>query len=183
MIKPEIPFIEFPSIARLAREAIATEKLDGTNAQVYIDDLGVSIHAGSRSRWITPDEDNFGFARWVDENAAELIKLGPGSHFGEWWGPGINKRGYKIPGSLFNTERWGDDATRPACCHVVPVLWRGMFDELDVHTICTKLKEGGSVAAPGTMNPEGIVVFHTKSRQLYKFTLDSNDKHKWETQP
>ena len=29
-------FQEFPKMARLAREVIVTEKIDGTNAQVYI---------------------------------------------------------------------------------------------------------------------------------------------------
>jgi hypothetical protein len=79
----------------------------------------------SRSRWITPDDDNFGFAAWVEANRDELLTLGPGRHFGEWWGSGI-QRGYGLPKgekrfSLFNVSRWGE--SRPACCHVVPVLY------------------------------------------------------------
>ena len=70
-------FQGFPKIARLSREVIVTEKLDGTNAQVLIGEDG-SIRAGSRSRWITPQDDNYGFAKWVAENEAELWKLGPG---------------------------------------------------------------------------------------------------------
>jgi len=80
-----IEFIEFPKMARLSRECFITEKIDGTNAQVHITDDG-EIYAGSRSRWITPQDDNFGFAKWVESNRDELIKLGVGSHFGEWWG-------------------------------------------------------------------------------------------------
>lgn len=38
-----------------------TEKIDGTNAQVYIADDG-RVVAGSRTRWISPEDDNFGFA-------------------------------------------------------------------------------------------------------------------------
>jgi hypothetical protein len=35
-----IEFQEFPKIFRLSREMIVTEKLDGTNAQVYVTDDG-----------------------------------------------------------------------------------------------------------------------------------------------
>lgn len=123
-----ITFEEFPKIARLKRGCIITEKIDGTNAQVIITDDG-KIGAASRSRLITPDDDNFGFARWVKENEDELIKLGPGRHFGEWWGGKI-QRGYGLHEkrfSLFNVSRWEDPASRPACCSIVPILYRGDF--------------------------------------------------------
>jgi hypothetical protein len=81
-------FQAFPKIARLARECVVSEKIDGTNGQVYIshhspellktlpppvatfqgDDYFamdvVSVWAGSRSRWLQPGKsnDNFGFA-------------------------------------------------------------------------------------------------------------------------
>ena len=55
-----IEFEEFPKIARLSRECIITEKLDGTNAQVLItEDMDSGqrfLQVGSRSRWITPEE-------------------------------------------------------------------------------------------------------------------------------
>ena len=57
-------FKPFPKMARLSREIIITEKLDGTNAQVFITEDG-DLFAGSRTRWITPQDDNYGFARWV----------------------------------------------------------------------------------------------------------------------
>jgi hypothetical protein len=117
-------FVPFPKMARLSREIIITEKLDGTNAQVFIGEDGL-IRAGSRTRWITPEDDNYGFARWVHNHADELRGLGPGRHFGEWWGQGI-QRNYSLTEkrfSLFNVSRWGEE--RPACCHVVPVLYRG----------------------------------------------------------
>jgi len=60
---PDISFVEFPKIARFSRDVIVTEKIDGTNAQVYVDDTMTRAFAGSRNRWITPDDDNFGFAR------------------------------------------------------------------------------------------------------------------------
>lgn len=172
-------FVPFPSIARLSRDMIVTEKLDGTNAQVHITADG-QVLAGSRNRWITPEADNFGFARWVKEHEDELRALGPGSHFGEWWGVGI-QRGYNLHErrfSLFNVSRWGDDAVRPACCSVVPTLVQHTFDTRLVDDILADLVTNGSRAAPGFMQPEGIVVFHAKSGQLFKKTLDKNDEHK-----
>lgn len=174
-------FKPFPKIARLSREVIISEKLDGTNAQVAISDDGTQIKAGSRNRWIYPDSDNHGFALWVQENESELLKLGPGHHFGEWWGQGIG-RNYGLKEkrfSLFNVSRWSDAETRPKCCDVVPVLWHGCFDDLKADDILYRLKTEGSIAAPGFMNPEGIVVFHVPSGHLYKKTLDKNDQPKW----
>ena len=100
-------FIEFPKIARLARECIVTEKIDGTNGVICITEDG-DLFAGSRSQWITPAQDNYGFAKWVEGNKAELLKLGPGYHYGEWWGQGI-QRNYSLREkrwSLFNVSRW-----------------------------------------------------------------------------
>jgi hypothetical protein len=179
-LKPDIPFVEFPKIARYNRNIVITEKIDGTNAQVYINDTGDKVFAGSRNKWISVEDDNYGFARWVSENKEELLKLGPGSHFGEWWGAGIQRR-YGLQEkrfSLFNTARWNAENPPPSCCHVVPVLANGLITEVDVHAVLKQLKEKGSVAAPGFMEPEGIVVYHVPSRNLYKMTLDKNDEHK-----
>ena len=175
----EVPkFTEFPSIARLSREITISEKIDGTNAQVHITEDN-QIYFGSRTRWITPEDDNYGFARWGNENKEELLRLGVGTHFGEWWGSGIQRK-YNIKEkrfSLFNTSRWGDDSTRPACCHVVPVLYTGMFDTNIVDATLNNLVMFGSVASPEFMNPEGIVIWHEKARVLFKKTT-GDDGHK-----
>ena len=171
-------FKEFPKMARYSREVIVTEKIDGTNAQIYITEDG-DFFTGSRNRWITPENDNFGFSRWAHDNKEELLTLGPGRHFGEWWGSGIQRR-YGIDRkifSLFNVSRWGEE--RPSCCEVVPVLWRGDFGQLDVDAIMAELKEKGSVVAPGFPNPEGIVIFHTKALIGFKKTFDKDDTGKW----
>jgi hypothetical protein len=173
-------FPAFQSIPRLRRSCVISEKLDGTNALISISDDG-AIRAGSRNRWITPDDDNFGFARWVSEHP-ELAQLGPGLHYGEWWGSGIQRR-YGLSEkrfSLFNAGRWGaggPDADKlPACCHVVPVLYTGNFDDRAVDEALAKLANG-SVAAPGFAKPEGIVIWLSASRSLFKYTLDG-DGHK-----
>lgn len=175
MVESTFPeFVEFPKMARFAREIIVTEKIDGTNAQVFVEEDG-RVFAGSRNRWITPEADNFGFAAWVRENEAELRELGPGRHFGEWWGAGIQRR-YGLPEkrfSLFNVSRWGE--VRPACCNVVPTLYRGPFDQDAIEECLDSLRLYGSNAAPGFMKPEGIVVFHTAANIGFKRTIEKDD--------
>lgn len=182
--RPE--FTEFTKIARLNREVVVTEKIDGTNASIVISDDGNDIWAASRNRYVTPEADNFGFARWVHENRDALLTLGPGRHFGEWWGAGIQRR-YGLAEkrfSLFNVSRMasrlqeGDPLLAAPGIGVVPVLWRGMLCDMDARKILADLATNGSVAAPGFMQPEGIVVFHTASGTLFKMTLDKNDEHK-----
>jgi hypothetical protein len=168
-------FVGFPKIHRLSRPMIVTEKIDGTNAQIVIDEEGV-VRAGSRKRWIVPGDDNFGFARWVAEHEEELREgLGVGQHFGEWWGQGI-QRGYGLTEkrfSLFNVSRWGEE--RPACCHVVPVLVEAPFSVDVVNVALETLLAQGSFAAPGFMDPEGVVVFHAASNTLFKKTLHNDE--------
>jgi len=185
-----IEFVGFPKIPRYSRECIITEKIDGTNGCIYIADnfdaitFGsgriVPFLCGSRSRWIFPENDNHGFARWAYENVLELMRLGPGLHFGEWWGQSI-QRGYGLKEkrfSLFNLKRWSDPAIRPACCHVVPEICRGEFDSgLITHAIVS-LQTYGSLAAPGFMKPEGIVIYHTAGRFSFKKTLEKDEKPK-----
>jgi hypothetical protein len=173
-------FKEFEKIARLNREIVITEKIDGTNAQITITEDGQFL-TGSRTRWITPMDDNYGFAAWALTNKDELMKLGVGSHFGEWWGSGC-QRGYGLPKgekrfSLFNTGRW-DDLTKPSCCHVVPQLYVGNFSESAILGCLDGLRKNGSVASTGFMKPEGIIIYHTAARQSFKVTLEKDEMPK-----
>jgi hypothetical protein len=184
-------FEGFPSIARLQREIVITEKLDGTNSQIFIDDSGRNMLVGSRNRWLTAETDNFGFARWCNEHYAELLTLGPGRHFGEWFGSGI-QRGYGLKEkrfALFNTRRWvaahevriEKQEFCPACCTVVPVLARGPFSETLINRAMVDLRVNGSAAAPGFMSPEGIVVYHTAAKVYFKRTFEHDEAGKGAT--
>jgi hypothetical protein len=171
------PFVKIP---RLSRECIITEKIDGTNGVIYIDPETRVILAGSRNRWITPENDNAGFAKWVRENEDDLQILGPGFHYGEWWGQGI-QRSYNLKEkrfSLFNVSRWSDSEIRPACCFVVPTLYTGIFKQFAWECALGALIDSGSFASPGFMRPEGIVIFHVASGHLFKKTIDGDEKPK-----
>lgn len=146
------------------------------------------IRAGSRTRFIQPGNDNFGFAKWVHENAEELIKLGKGKHFGEWIGRGI-QRGYGLNEKrfyLFNVSKWANQNASlvdgqgycPKCCEVVPVLYQGMFDTQKINEVLEDLKINGSRAVPGYFDVEGIVIFHTASGHYYKKTIEKDEKPK-----
>lgn len=169
-------FVAFPKMARWSREIIITEKIDGTNASIFIGEDGEFL-TGSRTRWITPDADNYGFSRWAHENRDELMKLGPGHHFGEWWGAGC-QRGYGLTEkrfSLFNVSRWAED--RPACCHVVPTLYRGPMYP-GAMDFALSVLEGNSRAAPGFTDPEGVVLFHVAAGIGFKKTFKKDDQPK-----
>src|SRR3990167_5110164 len=172
-------FQPFPKIPRLVRDVVITEKIDGTNASVWVDLEGQQpvILAGSRTRFITTEQDNFGFARWVEENKEELLKLGHGVHAGEWWGQGI-QRGYGLKNkvfSLFNTSIWGDDNVRPRCCSVVPVLYIGPFSTQATEEALSQLNKFGSSASPGYNKPEGIVIYHTAAKLYFKQTIEKDE--------
>ena len=195
-----IEFVEFPKISRFSREIIISEKIDGTNGCIYCGEDGEFL-VGSCTRWITPETDNQGFARWAYDHQAELIfGLGKGRHFGEWWGSGI-QRGYGLPKgekrfSLFNTIRWclygqepqtipaGDPkATKmqnvlPECCSLVPVLYRGLFTSQAVEMALDELRVNGSKVVYGFPKPEGIVIYHIAGNVAFKKTIEKDDEPK-----
>jgi hypothetical protein len=210
-------FRKFPSIPRLYRDCTISEKLDGTNGAVVITrysfgeftegvpgnakyimgtddplnsgipDSEFLVMAQSRTRFITPDDDNHGFARWVWDNAGSLVTaLGEGVHNGEWWGSGIN-RGYGLKKgekrfSLFNTHKWSREAFEidhqteriPAELDVVPVLYQGLSTTEKVDEVKEDLKSHGSYAVP-FMNPEGVVIYHHAAGCYFKSCNDNDD--------
>lgn len=162
-------FKPWPKITRIEnkRKPIFTEKIDGTNSCIVIQDG--NIWCQSRNRFITPDDDNYGFAGWVHRNKEEILQLGNGHHFGEWWGLGIG-RVYDQPVkrfSLFNTRRWTEIHQLPAIISVVPILPVSTVEEARQYLI-----DNGSVVAPGFKRPEGAVMYEPDTDTCFKIIID-----------
>jgi len=214
-----LPFQKFNKIPRLSRDIVITEKIDGTNAQVFIikaedyysetsncvdmefinkhnliQNEEYLIFAGSRNKWldISSDGDNFGFAKWVQANAEELLKLGEGRHYGEYYGKGI-QRNYGLDEkrfALFNVRKWADNnkydcmtedcktVFAPKCCRVVPILYQGEFTTGNIDCVLEDLIIDGSRAVPGYDEPEGICIWHSASGSLFKKTIENDEKPK-----
>lgn len=218
-----IEFEGWPKTPRLSNGGVTiTEKIDGTNACVIIfpidtveawgqdaiDHGGVAwvhdpvradiqylVGAQSRKRLIFPDADNAGFARWVQDNAAELVDLlGPGRHFGEWWGQGIQRRygmDHKVF-SLFNWHKWSkvakdwdewSERARGVNMTYVPALYIGKFSDVNIQNTLDFLRENGSVAAAEwgvTGQPaEGVVIRHRDLGGNLKAFVENDDVPKY----
>lgn len=155
-----------------------------------------AVWAGSRNRWVYTGKstDNNGFARWVLDRAASLVEiLGPGRHYGEFWGSGIQRR-YGLTGddkrfSLFNPKWDAILAGRvlgglpiPDGLGVVPLLYEGEFDTDQVDFVISDLARDGSAAEPGFMDPEGVVIYHEAAKQYFKVTIKDDEKPKGSTE-
>jgi hypothetical protein len=198
-----IEFEAFPKLPRLNRSCVVTEKIDGSNAAIVIVEDGefgrVRVGAQSRTRLITPGKqsDMAGFAAWVQEYQQELVNLlGPGRHFGEWYGAGI-QRGYGLDHkrfALFNTDRWnpsfsdrtngfGEVSTEPLMLgehgiHTVPILRRFEFSTGMINAAVRELAIRGT-QIPGATGPaEGVVVWHNAARQMFKVTVENDERPK-----
>lgn len=196
-----LEFRKWDKTARWGSPFDITEKLDGTNAAVLIrtveledddfssDPLTVSVDgtlyavaAQSRTRIITAEDDNYGFARWVEDNVHTLVKdLGPGTHYGEWWGAKI-QRAYGLTNgeryfSLFDHKRYGAEFewnTLTPNLSLVPLM--NYDDEFTMEALSdavTALKEHGSFAHSGKFDrPEGVVVHWHHNDMRLKYILD-----------
>lgn len=168
-------FKSFPDVKQIGKAAITiTQKLHGTNAQIVVTRIypeadlisteetvpKYEVRAGSRNRWLTVDDDNFGFAKYVEENKQSIIELlGEGTWYGEWVGPGINSsEGLKEKTfAIFNIARIEDKPLPPRMIGV-PLLYKGEFSSEAIQEAFDTLREKGSALVPGYMSPEGIVV-------------------------
>lgn len=171
-------FVPFKKIPRLSRDMVVQEKLDGTNASIHITADGEFITC-SRNRIITQGDDNYGFAKWAHERKDELMKLGVGSHFGEWWGQGI-QRGYGLAEKRFSLFHKKPGVEYPDCVSFAPVLYTGKFDTALIEDIVDALRSEGSKAVRGFMDPEGVVVWHEAAGCYFKKTCKDDGMSKSE---
>lgn len=173
-------FRKWPKIKRfLDVDMIVTQKLEGTNAQILFEEVEQPINdfiyrAGSRNRWLTEDKDNFGFYQWVQENAAQLYRaLGPGRHYGEWCGFGIQNSEGLDERKFFSFNPFlevPEDAQH--LVQPVPLLYHGEFDLTVLYHILKDLKANGS-KVNGFHPVEGVIVNLSGTR--YKIYLDNLD--------
>lgn len=178
---------EFESFGKITRTdkalaCVMTEKIDGTNAQIVIEGEKI-VAVGSRKRWISPGKatDNYGFAAWVEKNYEELLGLGDGTHFGEWFGSGVQNKNYGLENgnkifALFNVDRWSSTPP-PECCSVVPIVYRGGFSLENLDIVMNSLNANGSYYDKNT-DPEGLIVWRYASRTYMKHTFEFS-KGKW----
>lgn len=168
LVPPE--FKSWPKMSRLfGKQIIITEKIDGTNAQIHFDN-DMNMFVGSRSRWIYPEKgkDNYGFAAWCHENQEELKKLGHGTHYGEWWGQGI-QRGYGMTDRFFSLFDTRKAEANCSVVRIVPTIYKGPYEHgiIDYHYKLF-MESTGSYAAPGWYQPEGLVILFTENGARFK---------------
>jgi len=166
----------WPKTPRLydAKGIVVTEKIDGCNCAIYVSEDG---QVGAQSRNNVLDHDEHGFYDWVKNNADDLAStLGPGYHYGEWWGYKI-QRSYDCKSneryfSLFNTRRWANVEFSIPHLNTVPILYEGIFSEEIISQLLINLKNIGSVAKPGFKKPEGVVLYHNAADKVFKIIID-----------
>lgn len=56
----------------------------------------------------------------------------------------------------------------------MPELWRGDFSTYEIFEAMKKLQQSGSIASPGFMKPEGVVIFHAQGNVLFKKTFEKD---------
>lgn len=186
-------FKPFPEIKRIGKLWITvTQKIHGTNASVGIEPSievsssneldtmarsGFEVRAAKRGGFITPEDDNFGFAKFVEENRQEFIdKLGPGVWHGEWAGPGINSgEGLKEKTFCLFDVKALEGRPLPPRCVLVPLLYEGPLDTVKVELAKLDLKVNGSKLVPGFMRPEGVVVHFLGSSFRYKDVFEPEE--------
>jgi len=195
-------FHSYPKIPRYSNETFTiSEKIDGSNGVIKIDEVG-NIIAGSRTQWLVGLDakgrnlENHGFRQFVADNHDELLKLGVGTHYGEWYGSKIN-RNYGLDHNkfmLFNRNRYeaaihkqqtiesicpgelsNPDDLFPACVTIETILCDNIsFDELSyaVANSLDALNDYGSAHVQGFMKPEGLIVRSNLRGTLYKVIID-----------
>ena len=180
MINTKVDFEAWPKIPReVLGDVMITEKMDGTNACVIIQD-GEIVGVQSRKRMLNlgKDSDNYGFAQHVFDNQEKFLALGEGRHYGEWAGLGIQGTPHCIPDKrffLFNARRWGAHNTPPEGIYVVALLYQGQYSASLVDTVMNTLKTSSESQG---YKAEGCIVFFPRINAMEKHTFEYS-KGKW----
>lgn len=181
-------FPEFKSFGKInhfkAAKFSITQKIHGSNATILIwpnEEKGgeLDLVCGSRTRWIYPGDDNYGFAGFVHANKEAFIKhLGVGKHDGEWAGLGINSGEGLLEKTLILFDWWKYPEGRqlPPGCRAVPLLYAGPVNLNKIDEVMSELKANGSKLVPGFERPEGVVI--NLNGNFFKKVFDAEET-KW----
>ena len=176
-------YSSFPSIERLENiYCIISEKIDGTNGLIEINETNVRF--GSRNRYISFSDDNAGFANFFKDyearfkDAAKDITTDesyPLRIYGEWFGCGI-QRNYGLKDKLFMpfSSFYGEKLIEYQVPNVITpnIMYTGKFSMEIVDTCMQQLKLNGSGVVKDYKQPEGIVIFFPKYNFRLKETFD-----------
>lgn len=175
-------FKKFPKIQNYKKlHVLVTLKVNGTNSAIIIykdEKTGeLDLKTQSRTRFITPEDDNYGFANFVYKNKEAFINsLGEGTHFGEWYGAGINS-GEGLDHkelALFDVFRY-KDVVLPEFVKTVPILYHGEYSKEVIEKVAEDLKTNGSKLVEGFMRPEGMVIQFLGSNLRFKYVFDAEE--------
>ena len=178
-----VNYNSFPSIERLENiYCIISEKIDGTNGLIEINETNVRF--GSRNRYVFFNDDNAGFANFFRDYEARFKDAAkdiitdesyPLRIYGEWFGCGIQRNyGLKdkffMPFHLFYSKKLIEYQIPNI---VTPnIMYAGKFSIEVVDACMQQLKLDGSGVVKNYKQPEGIVIFFPKYNFRLKETFD-----------
>lgn len=167
-------FRKWPKTKRfLDVQMTVTQKMEGTNAQIVLDEGGGIVLVGSRNIELSYEQDNFGFYAWCSENSEYLFSiLGPGRHYGEWCGPGIQNGEGLRERKFFSFNPYWLQKDSLDLIEPVPLLYQGRVDLCVIYDILCNLEKNGS-AVNGFKPAEGVIINFGGTR--YKVYLDNID--------
>ena len=161
-MKPDEDFHAFPEVEHICKTHMRiTQKVHGSNCQIYIyeEDGTKKLKVGTKNRWLSLDDDNYGVCKFVHDNAEFFLQFSLGHHYGEWAGKGINSGEGMKERMLFlfsNPARYEGITFHPNVTFV-PEMYNGVLDQSQIEYWMTFLKANGSFIVPGFMNVEGII--------------------------
>ena len=169
----------------LDKEVIATEKFDGTNTSVLIEDGNIKAIFNRKNRIDIWKSKMFyeGIKRAIDEGKFKPERLTDGQYFGELIGEKINGNPYRLKGHLFLPFEylkehylfkfyysWLDEEIKEGMTD------KEIFDKFN--ELFYNLKSLYFRKFKGEKAPEGIVFHNKETGEMCKLRLDMFDFYK-----
>lgn len=176
-------FKPWPKIGRYTNnKIIISEKMDGTNG-CFIIKNGEVVGCQSRNRLLSINDDNMGFAKWVDQNKNTLKIFPDGYYYGEWCGPGIQKNPHNLDEKTFFMFPTGVTKFLDPLKNLLPtstlkfvnILYSGVYTSTIVDKTMSELAAN---AKRKGYKPEGVVIYSISNNVFQKATFE-NPEGKW----